>query len=551
MFTLELTALATVLAIAFVVAEGSADWLHRLGRRFRRLARHRRLAVLFVGLLAFALTAAVGLLGSLRVPDIHDEFSYLVAADTFAHGRLTNPPHPMWEHFETYHVIFQPSYQSKYPPGQGLMLALGQVLTGKPIVGAWISVALACAAICWMLQGWMPPHWALLGGIFTATNWAIIEHWGETYWGGAVAMFGGALLFGALRRTVRRPRVRTSVVMGLGLAVLANSRPFEGLVACLPAAVVLLVWTVRQLRRRPRVILVRFLLPLLAVLALAGGWMGYYHYRVTGNPLVMPYQKWHETYAAGSLTNVNLSDNAAAARPPRPQFLKGLDWLKPLSPDPLLNTLYNIPGKLKVQWLFYLGPTLTVPLVLMLPWTLRNRWMWFALATCVLVLAALVIQDTKGYPHYTAPMAGLIMVLVLQSFRHLSRCRLGDRPVGLALVALLPVVYLASQAGGLYITERLKTGGGAWQWAQERARIQEKLERKEGRHLVIVRYGPKHNELHEWVYNKADIDAAKVVWARELGDSRDRKLREYFKGRHVWLVEADAEPPRLLPYPGP
>jgi hypothetical protein len=101
---------------------------------------------------------------------VHDEFSYLLAADTFAHWRLTNPPHPLWMHFESMHVLQRPTYQSKFPPGQGLALAAGQVLTGAPIVGAWLASAAACIAVAWMLRPVLPLPWALFGGLLAASH---------------------------------------------------------------------------------------------------------------------------------------------------------------------------------------------------------------------------------------------------------------------------------------------------------------------------------------------------------------------------------------------
>ena len=70
----------------------------------------------------------------------------------------------------------------------------------------------------------------------------ILTYWMNGYWSGSVVALGGALVLGALPRVKKRARVTDAVVMAIGLALLANSRPYEGLIFSLPIAAALAIW---------------------------------------------------------------------------------------------------------------------------------------------------------------------------------------------------------------------------------------------------------------------------------------------------------------------
>jgi hypothetical protein len=530
-------ALPVFLVLAWFKPRLGDAWFGAVERLSAQFAVRKRAVLVIAPLAVIALRLALFPLLPLPTPTCHDEFSYLLAGDTFAHGRLTNPPHPMWLFLDTFHVLQHPTYASIFPPGQGAALALGEIL-GHPWIGVLLSMALMTAALTWMLQGWLPAKWALLGVVLIIFRIVIFSYWLESYWGGAVAATGGALVLGALPRIFKYHRSRDALIMGAGALLLANSRPYEGFLFCVPVGIAMIAWLWSSRSRTFKITGLRILLPLLGMLALTGVSIVYYNWRVTGNPLLLPHVLYNTQY-------INY---------------KVLFWEKLHPPLQYANRQFELyfnvwlrgPHKWGAKQLFvmfgqfFLGSVLCIAFVATLPWMVRDRRVRFPLIQLAFGITGSLCVAVIFLAHHQGPLAATVFLLMVQAIRHLRCWQVKGRPVGIFLARLVVILVLARIVFYIARPPSLVEAVGP-----ERANLVKHLDAMPNMQLVIVRYSPDHFPFVEFVYNAADVDHAKTVWAREIPGVDMNPLFEYFRGRTVWLLEADRQPLQLRPYEPP
>jgi hypothetical protein len=512
---------------------------HRTEALARRLASHGAISCLASGLLVLLIRAALLPWWPIPKPAIYDEFSYILQADTFAHGRLTNPAHPLWRFFESAYVLQQPTYASKYPPAQALFMALGQALFGDPWFGVWLSCGIMAAALVWAMQGWLPPGWALFGGML-ALPLAIFTYWMNSYWGGAVAAIGGALLLGGYARVVKQNRAIYALAIGIGIAILANTRPYEGLIFTIPVAIAFLV-------SRPRwsaiALLTSVLIPAFAA-------TGYYNRAVTGNAFQLPFTEYARQYAHIPLFNFQPLQPARTDLTPAMYDLhqnwEPGEWRKARSLQLIrirLDDWKSVAATL-------LGSSLMGLLILaFLPNLWRDRRIRLPLICVVTALAGSLIE-VRYYQHYAAPAAAALLILTVQAFRHLLHWKPTGVRAGQFLTRAIPILVVGAAVGaqGLMILRHEPPENSQPRNAR-RDEVVALLSEFLDKHVILVRYTGQKSPHEEWVYNGADIDAQDVIWAHDLGPAQNARLLEYYKGRKIWLFQPDGETRlRLDPY---
>jgi hypothetical protein len=530
-------------------------WWKRAAPYADRLAQRAVWSMTLLALLPVALRLA--LLGHHPVPspDVYDEFSHLLVADTLRHFRLANPIHPLHQFFETFFVLQTPSYSSIYPLGQGLIMAIGRTLFGTPWAGVILATSAFCAFCYWMLRGWTTPGWALAGGLLAVMEFGPLSQWMNGYWGGSLAAAAGCLVFGALPRLQKENRRRSAILLGLGLAIHLLTRPYETLF--LGLAVLLFFvpslgkpaeW--RRLGRLAAIAAIAMTPAILLTLV--------QNHAVTGSWTTFPYSL--SQYRYGVPTSLTIQPNPVPHADLTPQQQMGYRMqtsFRPSGGETLRSYLERLEYRVRYYRFFFIPP-LYLALAAFLPCLRQWRFAW---AAATLTLFAL---GTNFFPafqvHYVAACTCLFVLMSVTGLAWLSRLTIGGRSAGAEAARLIFFVCVAHflfwytlhvfDTGDMSLAVRPYETWDSINHTNPERRIAVKaeLEKAPGGLLVFVRYAPQHIFQEEWVWNAADIDNARIVWARDLGPEENTKLIAYYPARTALLFEPDARPMRLTRY---
>ncbi|HZQ51449.1 MAG TPA: hypothetical protein VFB14_04580 [Bryobacteraceae bacterium] len=528
-------------------------WKPALQTRIARFADKTGWCMLLLAALPVALRLLLLPHHPVPTPDVYDEFSHLLVADTLLHFRLGNPPHPLHQFFETFFVLQEPTYSSIYPIGQGLTLAFGRLISGLAWTGVVLCIAAFCALCYWMLRTWTTPAWALLGGMLAVIEFGPLNLWMNCYWGGALGATAGCLVFGSLPRLERAWKRRYAVLLGAGFAIHMLTRPFES--TLLLASIVLFFVPVLRHREKWRLLARSAGFAMLAitpaiVLTLLQ------NKEVTHHWTTLPYAL--SQYQYGVPATLTFQKNALPHVPLTPQ--QALDYKAQSSmhgdPDTPERFLLRLIYRIRYYRFFFLPP-LYAALVAFLFAFRQRHFLWIVGTLAIFALG------TNLFPyllvHYLSGVTCLFVLVSAVGLKQLARLTIRNAPAGQEAVRILVLLCFAHFVFwyGLHLFENAPFSFAMMRYETwdainhgnpaERIAVNKQLAAIPGKLLVFVRYWPNHIFQNEWVWNAADIDRSRIVWARDLGTSENEKLLRYYPDRKPFLLEPDARPAILSP----
>ena len=240
-------------------------------------------------------------------------------------------------------------------------------------------------------------------------------------------MYKRQCILGALPRLKKTGHFRYGMLIAAGIVLLVLTRPYEGMLLCLPVAASLGYWVIKGKNRpTPRLLLARAIVPL-ALVAAGLAWLGYYDQQNFGKAMTLPYTVNRATYAMAPYFAWQSARPEPAYHHASMRRFYYESELKIFNKSHQPQNYLPIAGvKVLSTLLFYAGIALFPPLV-MLRRVFKDRRMRFLTISLLVMIVGMAIQIYL-IPHYLAAFTALFYALGLQAMRHLRLMKTNGRP---------------------------------------------------------------------------------------------------------------------------
>tara|TARA_R100000027_G_scaffold18483_1_gene13315 strand:- start:13653 stop:15167 length:1515 start_codon:yes stop_codon:yes gene_type:complete len=474
-------------------------------------------------------------------PAIHDEFSYLLAGETYAEGRLTNPSPPVPESFQSFHMLVEPSYMSKYLPGVGLQLAVGFLL-GHPIIGVWLTVGLIVLASYGMLLRPVGPRVALLAGVYCLVQYGLASYFGFSYWGGSLSLLAGVLVFGAALRLEERPDVWASIAYGMGASLMLWTRPVEGGLFCLVITLYLLI---RMFSAEPKSAVLRVLRtfwPGGLVLFGAVMFLLVSNQAVTGDAGRFGYEIYTERFGT---MNLFTWDGRKEISDDLPEVFQQTSLAHRTQRPYSISELLQTGGPELFRWFTRIvHPLWLIPVAFFLFGGTKKYRRWLVPIWILLLLRVgfTLAFHSSHHLHYTAAWAApMIFAGSVGLWDLFQRWKESENRFGAIAFVSVFVAVLGLQVLYFFHFSWGNSPFPVRTFIEQRAEVKSRLildpAEALARDLVFVQYRSSHSPTFEWVYNGPNLNEQEIIWARYLDDQKADQLSEAFPERRLWLLE--------------
>ena len=501
-------------------------------------------------LAAIYLYAAAKLQHRDLAPILHDEHVYAIQSKMLAAGKLWLPRHDRAEFFDSFHLITDRVYASKYGPGAAIFFAPAALL-GLPI---WLTPLLLSAlavGLTYLLMtelfdgiaGWLGALLLLSLGIFRRTSTMAMSQ--------APMLVLILLAMLAFLMWRRDRRLRWIALLGACLGWGAITRPVDALCVALPLALAVFLDLLRRAPHagscgtgfprhagsflKPLAVGLAAILPFLALQLL-------YNKGVTGNFTQMPwahYGKLYDPYDtmgrvknATAFTSTTPQKQALIEEFTRPAYERreGTPRLHRLI-DRAARTLAGPELREQPDRQRVYGALPTPLLIGLLPVGLlaladRKRWaLWGALPPFLLIYA----QYTFFLPHYAVAIAPAVIINLLAAIPAIQSTWPQSRWISPALACVVAILALTA------LPELNPSRKDQWFEAPLLRDVDAKLANlPQTPAVVLFKFDPERMIHEEPVYNlqTANPDDAPVIRAHDLGDPANRRLFAYYAARH-------------------